>query len=72
MALVFDETPSGTLNGSNVSFTLANAPNPGDSLTLYLNGILQLYGMDFTLATNAITYNDAPDADAWHRAYYEY
>ena len=70
--MIYNETPSGSLDGVNVTFTLANSPDPANSLRLFLNGILQLYGTDYTLAGNTITYNDAPDADAWHRAYYEY
>jgi hypothetical protein len=50
------ETPGGAINGANVSFTLANAPNPAASLTLFLNGLLQDQGVDYTLAANMITF----------------
>lgn len=53
------ETPAGAINGTNGSFTLANAPNPAASLTLFLNGLLQDQGGDYTLAGNMITFATA-------------
>jgi hypothetical protein len=53
------ETPGGTINGANASFTLANTPNPAASLTLFLNGLLQDQGVDYTLAANVITFATA-------------
>jgi hypothetical protein len=53
------ETPAGTINGTNGSFTLANTPSPAASLTLFLNGLLQDQGVDYTLAANTITFAPA-------------
>lgn len=55
------ETPSGTVNGSNTAFTLANTPTVG-SEEVYLNGILQEpgAGADYTISGSAITYLTAP------------
>lgn len=55
------ETPAGTINGSNVTFTLANTPT-GGSEHLYLNGILQDSGAgnDYTISGLTITYLTAP------------
>jgi hypothetical protein len=50
------EVPQGTVNGSNASFTLANVPNPYTSLSLFRNGLLLDAGIDYTLASNAITF----------------
>jgi hypothetical protein len=50
------ETPAGAINGTNSSFTLVNPPNPPASLTLFLNGLLQDQGGDYTLASNMITF----------------
>lgn len=56
-----DETPSGTVNGANTSFTLAHTPNPAASLQLFKNGQkLEPGGADFTLATATITASTAP------------
>lgn len=55
------ETPSGLLNGSNVTFTLANTPVSGMEM-VFLNGILQNAGAteDYTISTNTITMGVAP------------
>ena len=58
---IIRETPSGSVNGSNTSFTLANTPAAGTE-QVYLNGILQEPGAgnDYTISTNTITYLTAP------------
>ena len=50
------ETPSGTQNGSNTSFTIANAPTSG-SEELFVNGVLQDYGSgnDYTISGTTLT-----------------
>jgi len=55
------ETPSGTINGSNVTFTLANTPVSG-SEHVYLNGLLQTVGAgnDYTISSGTITMLTAP------------
>jgi len=50
------ETPSGSINGSNTVFTLAFPPSPVGSLELYLNGLRQDAGIDFTLSTDVVTF----------------
>lgn len=54
------ETPSGTVNGSNTAFTLANTPTSGTD-QVYLNGLLQEPGgQDYTLSGTTITFVSAP------------
>jgi len=55
------EIPSGAINGSNTSFTLANTPASG-SEHVYLNGILQESGggNDYTISGTTITMATAP------------
>jgi len=55
------ETPAGTINGSNTTFTLANTPVVG-SEEVFLNGILQEPGAgnDYTISGGTITYLTAP------------
>lgn len=67
-----NETPSGTINGSNKIFTLANAPNPAACLELLANGVRQLLNTDFTLAANTITFTTAPATGDLLRAYYRF
>jgi hypothetical protein len=58
---VFNETPSGSINGSNTAFTLANTPVSG-SVQVFRNGQLQLSGAgnDYTISGATITYEYAP------------
>jgi len=55
------ETPSGSINGSNVTFTIANTPVTG-SVKLYLNGVRQNAGAgnDYTISGSTITMATAP------------
>lgn len=57
-----NETPSGSINGSNKTFTLAGNPNPDASLELRLNGLVLRSGAsnDFTLSGSTITMVLAP------------
>lgn len=57
--LVDSEVPTGAVNGTNLSFTLANAPNPAASLKLYKNGLLMAQGGDYTLSGAAIAFIQA-------------
>ncbi len=70
------EVPAGTLNGTNMVFTLSFAPAAG-SLLLTVNGVAQnpgsgspLTGADYTVSGATITYTVAPKATDWHRAWY--
>lgn len=65
------ETPSGTVNGSNAEFTLANTPISG-SVQVYLNGVRQEVGSgnDYTLSGSTITFETAPATGAKVRVDY--
>ena len=54
LGLVDGEVPSGTINGVNSIFTLANTPSTG-SLKVYLNGFRLTNLIDFTLSGSTIT-----------------
>lgn len=55
-----NETPSGTVNGSNDTFTLAQTPSPAGSLVLFKNGQrMKAAGADYTLTTNSIVFATA-------------
>lgn len=55
------ETPSGTVNGSNTSFSLANTPVSG-TVMLFQNGLLLVAGSgkDYTISSGTITFITAP------------
>lgn len=50
------ELPSGTINGTNLTFTLAAAPSPAASLTLFKNGVLLTQGADYALSGATVTF----------------
>jgi hypothetical protein len=50
------ELPSGTINGTNLTFTLAATPSPAASLMLYKNGALLTQGADYVLSGATVTF----------------
>jgi len=67
-------TPSGTIDGTNPTFTLPSVPNPTDSLTLFKNGQLLYQGVGYTLTGSTITFESAyiPQSGDSIRAWYRY
>lgn len=63
------EVPSGTINGSNVTFTLAFTPTSG-SLHLFLNGVRLRPTTDYAISVATITMVVAPDTGDWLYADY--
>jgi len=61
-AWIFNETPTGALNGSNKTFSLAAAPINGTDLMLYLNGLYMASGsaLDYTLTGTIVNFAEAP------------
>jgi hypothetical protein len=55
----YNETPSGTINGINTLFTLLHSVS-GTDIELFLNGIRQRNGIDFTISGTEITFLIAP------------
>lgn len=54
-----NEVPSGTINGTNLVFTLANTPRLG-SQSVFLRGLSQRLTNDYTIAGLTITFITAP------------
>lgn len=52
---VIGEAPTGTINGINTAFVLANTPAAG-SLEVFTNGLRQEVAVDYTLAVATITF----------------
>lgn len=63
------ETPSGSINGSNVTFTLANTPISGKEM-VFLNGVLMDSADDYTISSATITFATAPPTGAKLRVTY--
>jgi len=56
-----NEVPTGTINGSNAVFNIANIPS-GNTQEVYLNGVRQRPGggFDYTISGTTITFTEAP------------
>lgn len=59
-ASIVQETPSGTINGSNTSFSLANTPGSNSSVQVHLDGVLLVQGTDYTISSATISMTTAP------------
>lgn len=54
------ETPSGSINGSNTGFTLTQAPLEEAAVLVFLDGQLQLFGTEISLSGVTLTFTTAP------------
>lgn len=54
---IYNETPEGDTDGVNQNFVLSQTPV---SIYVYLNGVRQFAGVDYTIAGNTITFANAP------------
>ena len=71
LKFVVDETPSGTVNGSNVTFTLSQTPFDSlDSVEIYVNGIKRDRVTEWTISGTTITFVTAPALGQGVRAHY--
>jgi hypothetical protein len=50
------ETPAGSANGSNTSFTLSQVPSPASSVAVFRNGMRLASGLDYTISNNSLTF----------------
>lgn len=64
------ETPIGTVNGSNTTFILANAPNPAGSLEVFYRGQRQRETTDFTISGDTLEMGFAPSTGSSLRVNY--
>ena len=72
--LTYDEIPTGSINGSNNTFTLTHTPSPTESLKLFNTGVLLQQGTHYTLSGTTITFVTAfiPASGEWLFASYKY
>ena len=56
------EVPAGDKDSVNTEFTISNTPN-SNSLSVFLNGLLQIENNDFTISGVIITFAIAPDSE---------
>jgi hypothetical protein len=68
---VYNEIPAGDVDGINNIFVLAEIPY-SNSLRLFVNGQLQVVGLNYTISDNVIAFVDAPISGQKVRAYYRF
>lgn len=56
---VFGETPTGTKDGVNTAFTLAEIPQP-TSVAVYRNGLREHLDVGYTVSGPTVTFSTAP------------
>lgn len=57
---IYQEAPTGTVNGSNTAFSLPHTPTASANVSLYLDGLIQYQGTDYSISGSAITMVAAP------------
>lgn len=62
--IIDDETPLGTINGVNKTFTIAHPPSPVVSLKVFLGGQRLRKTEDYTFSGQTIIFNTAPPTDS--------
>lgn len=70
-----DETPAGTIDGTNATFTLAYTPSAsGSSLRIFLDGVFLRPVTDYTLVGKTLTIDPAsiPNPGQSFLAYYRF
>ena len=63
MSQFFEDVPSGVINGTNTQFTIHYNPTTiftTPSLEVYLNGVLQQGGTDYTLSIMTLAFTNPP------------
>ena len=66
---VFNETPTGVIDGANKIFTLAHVPVLGTE-QIFLNGLLKVPTTDYTISGATVTFVTAPAIASTLRAHY--
>ena len=66
-----DETPTGAVNGTNPTFTIANTPTSG-TLKVYEGGVRKLQTIDWSLSGTTITFTYNPPNGSYVRVDYRY
>jgi hypothetical protein len=68
---VFDETPTGAVDGTNPTFTLANTPTAGTT-RVYEGGLRKLETTDWSISGDTITFTYNPPNGSYVRCDYEH
>lgn len=66
----YSEAPSGSINGVNTVFTLANTPSGYTTTIVTVNGVVRIPVTDYTLSGNTVTFTFAPTTGSVIYVYY--
>jgi hypothetical protein len=66
------DVPTGLIDSSNTIYTLAQTPTSNASVKVYLNGIFQRQGTDYTISGVTLTFTTAPATSSVLDAVYTY
>lgn len=64
------ETPSGTINGTNVVFSLSSTPETTSQVLLFQDGLSLIQGTHYTISGLTITLTTAPVVGQTLTVYY--
>jgi hypothetical protein len=67
---IWNEVPTGGIDGVNVNYTISFAPTPSTSLQFFHQGIRLKSTDDYSLSGNVITMTYAPETGSWLLADY--
>jgi hypothetical protein len=67
---VENETPTGTIDGANATFTLAYTPTNSNAVKLFLNGATITNGTGATITGTSVVFDSAPVLGSSLRAFY--
>lgn len=56
----FQEVPAGLVNNSNKIFTLSHTPTADAAVSFYIDNLIQIQGVDYTISGAVITTTVAP------------
>jgi hypothetical protein len=59
-SLFIQETPSGTVNGSNLNFTLSFTPHSQGAVMVFVDGLLKDQGTEYSLTGVTVAFATAP------------
>lgn len=65
-------TITGSVDGSNTQFVLANLPDPKLSLKIWVNGVKYDLSTDYSLSASTVTFTFAPPSGSVITAHYQY
>jgi len=64
------ESPSGTVNGTNVTFTLSQTPKDSAAVQVFVNGVYRTPTTDYSISGTTLTFTAAPASGSLVEVHY--